>query len=183
MEEEKKKVTTEDLKKLGVDYIKESNAPGTWDDLKKERTELKEDVFYVHGKYYPVQYRDLGWGERNQITENLARSLGNNPNPMIYQREMQKSVIERRVVYIAGHKMQNDQGEPLAKEWHSLPASIGEYLRAAFFSNTGEVCNQIVEGTPYTSIEQLKQVIDQLVVKKDEQADGIQTQDEVALKN
>jgi len=179
----KKKGKIEDIRETGNALVKQLNEPGTWDDIKNERTELQSFIVSVNGKYWEVKYRDIGWGERNQITEALARKLGNSPNPMIYQREMQVAVIKRRVVSIADHEMQDKQGEPKEADWHSFPSALGEAVREGLFGDTGEVCNQIVQGSGFGSIEQLKTAIDTLVEKKNKGPDGIQTQDEVALKN
>lgn len=181
-DDNEKKYTAEDMRIEGNKIIEALNERGTWDDLKALRTELKEFPYAIYGKVWTIKYRDIGWGERNQITETLALKFGNNPNPTIYTRAVQEAVIKKRVVFIGDHKMQTDQGEPIAVEWHSLPQDLGEFLRRSFYNDTGEVCNRIVEGTGVNSIEELKEIIDNLVLKKNEGPDGIQTQEDALLK-
>ena len=183
IKETEKIPTQEDMRLLEMEYVKKTNELGTWDDIQKLRVDLKEMTVYAFGKYWVVKFKDLGWGARNQITEELALSMGNNPNPMMYERAMQEAVIKRRVVTIGDHNMQPDNGGPLTvKEWHGLPATLGEAIRLGFFGNTGETCNKVASGAGFETIEQVQSFIKRLVNAKNENPDGKQTQEDSLLK-
>lgn len=109
---------------------------GSWDDLMVMAKSVEEVPITIEDKCHIVKYQVCSWERQNQITIAIMRELGPNASRWEYERQKQEKMIRAMVIEIDGVKMDE-------AKWLSLPYIFGEYLRMAFFMDTGEYADQL----------------------------------------
>jgi len=150
----------------------------SWDDVAKYTSELQEfPIIYQNGHMY-VKYKELMGGVYNQVVEDITRKLGANAIPSEFERKKQDELMRKMVVFIGDRRMQLESGDPMEAHWLEVPAPLYEQMREGFFGTTGEIRNEIEQGTGL-SVDQLIEMLKKMKDGKN----GILTDQNVSLKN